>query len=74
MIPELVLDQDRNVRLSTLSTTYTRDIRDNTLDAHKGVNQSIQVDYNTPRLGSNIDSARLQIQQAYFKPVFSNMI
>jgi len=37
LVPELVLPQDRNVHLSTLSSTLIRDTRDKPLDAHKGI-------------------------------------
>jgi outer membrane protein assembly factor BamA len=37
LIPDLVPASDQHVRLSTFSASYTRDTRDNTLDAHKGI-------------------------------------
>ena len=40
-IPDLIPIEDRHVRLSTISTTYTRDTRDNSLDAHRGMYQSL---------------------------------
>ena len=36
LVPDLVLDQDRHLRLSTLSATLIRDTRDKPLDAHRG--------------------------------------
>ena len=36
IVPELVLDQDRHVLLSTFSGTFIRDTRDKPLDAHRG--------------------------------------
>jgi outer membrane protein insertion porin family len=74
IIPDLVPEADRNVRLSTLSATYTHDTRDNVLDAHKGMLQSVQLDYNTSKLGSSVDFARLQLQQTYFRKVFGETI
>src|SRR5262249_13155246 len=59
LTPELVLPEDRNVRLSTVSASYARDTRDNILDAHKGIYQSLEL-YLTPEaLGSNTNFGRL---------------
>ena len=74
VIPALVLPQDRNVRLSTLSGTFTRDTRDNTLDAHRGMNQSIQLDFNSSKLGSSVDFAKLQLQEAYYRQIPGKII
>src|SRR5665213_2843131 len=46
-IPALVLPEDRSVRLSTISTSFTRDTRDNILDAHRGILQSVELDFNS---------------------------
>ena len=45
-IPDLVRPEDQNVRLSSLSASFSRDSRDNPLDAHKGIYESFQVDMN----------------------------
>ena len=37
LVTELVLPQDQNIHLSTLSSTLIRDTRDKPLDAHRGV-------------------------------------
>lgn len=71
LIPSLVLAQDRNVRLSGFSATYARDTRDNILDAHKGIFQSLELDLYPSALGSNTNFGRLQGQIAYYKPVFN---
>ncbi len=73
-IPELVLPQDQHVRLSTLAANVTRDTRDNPLDAHKGVLQSIEVDFNTTKLGSSVNFAKLNTQVAYYKGIFHNIV
>jgi outer membrane protein insertion porin family len=73
-IPQLVLPQDQHVRLSTLAANITRDTRDNALDAHKGVLQSIEVDFNTTKLGSSVDFVKLITQVAYYKPIFHNIV
>lgn len=70
LTPELILPEDRNVRLSTLSASYARDTRDNIIDAHKGIYQSLELDLNPSALGSNTNFTRLLGQIAYYKPVF----
>lgn len=70
LTPSLVLPDDRNVRLSTLAVGYSRDTRDNILDAHKGIYQSIEADISPSALGSNTDFARVLGQIAYYKSVF----
>jgi outer membrane protein insertion porin family len=74
LIPQLVPAADQHVRLSTISNTYTRDTRDNLLDAHKGIYQSYQIDLNPSVLGSNVDFARLLAQTAYYKKIAANIV
>ena len=69
LIPELVPAQDQHVRLSTLSAIFTRDTRDNTLDAHKGIYESFQGDFNPSVLGSSVNFGRLLAQTAYYKKI-----
>ena len=66
-IPDLVQPQDENVRLSSLSASFSRDSRDNPLDAHKGIYESFQVDMNPGFLGSNTSFGRFMGQTAYYK-------
>lgn len=73
-IPELVLPQDRNVLLSTISTSLTRDTRDNVLDAHRGTLQSIELDLNSTKLGSSVNFGALTGQVAYYKRIPGNVI
>ena len=73
-IPELVPNADRHVRLSTMSASYTNDTRDNTLDAHKGMYQSLELDLNPSFLGSNVDFAKFLGQIAYYKKVPAKII
>lgn len=78
-IPDLVLPQDRNVRLSTLAANLTRDTRDNVLDAHKGMLRSVELDFSTTKLGSSVDFTKLISQLAYYKTgshdiVFANSL
>jgi outer membrane protein insertion porin family len=74
LIPELVSTADLHVRLSTLAANVTRDSRDNPLDEHKGLLQSIEVDFNTTKLGSSVDFTKLNGQFAYFKTISKNIV
>ncbi len=74
VIPDLVPPQDQHVRLSTLSANLTRDTRDNPLDEHKGVLQSLELNFNSSKLGSNVDFARLTGQAAYYKQGFHKIV
>lgn len=67
LIPSLVPAQDQHVRLSTISANITRDTRDNPLDEHKGTLQSLELDFNTTKLGSSVDFARLTGQAAFYR-------
>ena len=74
LIPDLVLPQDQHVRLSTIAANFTRDTRDNPLDAHKGMLQSVELDFNTTKLGSSVNFAKLIEQTAYYRPIFHNIV
>jgi outer membrane protein insertion porin family len=74
LIPQLVLPQDQHVRLSTVAANFTRDTRDNPLDAHKGMLQSVELDINPTRLGSSVNFVKLTEQTAYYRPVFHNIV
>ena len=78
-IPALVPTRDQHIRLSTVAANLTRDTRDNPMDEHKGVLESIEMDFNTTKLGSSVDFAKLTGQAAYYKQgihkiVFANSI
>lgn len=70
LVPDLVLPEDRNVRLSTLSASYARDTRDNVLDAHRGLYQSLELYLTPSALGSNTNFGKVLSQMAYYKTVF----
>ncbi len=72
--PDLVPESDRHVRLSTLSASFIRDTRDNLLDAHKGIYESFEMNFNPSFLGSSVDFVRLLGQTAYYKRVHGNVI
>jgi outer membrane protein assembly factor BamA len=69
LVPALVLPQDRNVRLSTLSTALIRDTRDKPLDAHKGSYSTINLGITPTAFGSSANFTRLFAQYATYKPV-----
>ncbi|MGZ4829655.1 MAG: POTRA domain-containing protein, partial [Candidatus Angelobacter sp.] len=71
-ITDLVLPEDQNVRLSSLSASFSRDSRDNPLDAHKGIYESFQVDLNPSFLGSSTSFGRFLGQTAYYKSITSD--
>lgn len=71
LVPQLVLDQDRNVHLSTFSGTLIRDTRDKPLDAHRGVFSTLDLAITPTALGSSANFAKLFGQYAYYKPIHS---
>ena len=73
-IQDLVPVEDRNVRLSGFGANLTRDTRDNVLDAHKGVLNSIEIDLNSTKLGSSVNFAKLTSQAAIYKQKFHNIV
>ena len=73
-IPALVLPADQHVRLSTLATNVTRDTRDNALDEHHGVLQSLELDFNTMKLGSSVNFAKIVGQAASYRTISHNMV
>jgi outer membrane protein assembly factor BamA len=72
VIPDLVLPEDQNVRLSSVSASFVRDSRDNALDAHKGIYESFQLDMNPSFLGSSTSFGRFLGQTAYYRSLTSN--
>jgi len=74
LIPDLVPLRDRSIRLSTLSANLTRDSRDNALDEHRGVLRSLQLDFNTTKLGSSVNFAKLTGQAAFYNEKFHHIV
>ncbi len=74
LIPDLVLPEDRQVHLSTLAAAYSRDTRDNPLDATKGTYQTVDFDINLRPIGSSVNFARLRAQASYYKKINSGII
>ncbi len=73
-IPALVPEADRNVRLSTVSSSFIRDTRDNPLDAHKGILENAEFDINASALGSSVNFVKLTGQAAYYKKIPDNIV
>jgi outer membrane protein insertion porin family len=78
LVPELVLPQDRHVKLSTVSSALIRDTRDKPLDAHHGSYGTLNLGITPTAFGSSANFARLFGQYAFYKPVhgmvFANSI
>ncbi len=78
LVPQLVLPEDRNVRLSYVSSTLIEDTRDKPLDAHRGIYSTVDFRLVPSALGSSADFTRLFSQYAFYKPVhgmvFANSI
>ena len=73
-IQDLVLPADQHVRLSTIAANLTRDTRDNPLNEHKGMLDSVELDLNATKLGSSVDFAKMNLQAAYYKQGFHNIV
>jgi outer membrane protein insertion porin family len=69
LIPDLVLQQDQHVRLSTVSAEYIHDTRDNPLDATHGVFQTLSLGITPTAFGSSANFIRLLGQSAFYLPV-----
>jgi len=74
LIPALVPTKDQHVRLSTISANVTRDSRDNPLDEHRGALDSLELDFNTSKLGSSVDFAKLTGQAAIYREKFHHIV
>ncbi len=71
LVPALVLPQDLNVHLSTVSTTYIQDTRDKPLDAHHGRFVTLNAGITPTKLGSSASFAKFFGQYAFYKPYHS---
>lgn len=69
LVPELVLESDRHVRLSYFSSTLIHDTRDKPLDSHSGFYQTVDVRIVPTTLGSSVNFSRMLGQVAYYKPL-----
>lgn len=71
LVPKLVLESDRHVRLSYFSSTLIHDTRDKPLDSHSGFYQTVDVRIVPTALGSSVNFSRMLAQVAYYKPLHS---
>lgn len=78
LVPDLVLAQDRSVRLSTFSGTLIHDTRDKPLDAHRGILGTIDLGITPTAIGSSANFAKLFGQLEQYQPfgpvVFANSV
>jgi outer membrane protein insertion porin family len=74
LIPDLVPPEDRTVRLSGFTATYSRDTRDNPLDAKKGIYETVEMDLIPTALGSTESFVRLRSQAAYYKDIHAGIV
>jgi len=74
VIPELVPKEDLHTRLSTLAAVWTHDTRDNPLDAHTGMYDSVELDVNPAFIGSNVNFGKLLAQAAAYKKVSGGIV
>jgi outer membrane protein insertion porin family len=63
------LEQDRNVRLSTLSATFIKDTRDKPLDAHRGVFSTLNLGITPTAFGSSANFGKFFGQYSYYRPM-----
>lgn len=73
LIPDLVLAEDRAVRLSTVSVSYLRDTRDKPLDAHRGIYQTLDFGITSTAFGASASFVRFLSQSAYYRPITNNL-
>jgi outer membrane protein insertion porin family len=73
LIPNLVLPEDRNVQLSTLSVSYIHDTRDKPLDAHHGVYQTLDFGVTPTALGASASFVKFLGQSAFYRPVTTHV-
>lgn len=69
LVPALVLPRDRNVKLSTISSSLIRDTRDKPLDASRGSYATVDLGITPTAFGSSANFARLFGQYAIYKSV-----
>jgi outer membrane protein assembly factor BamA len=73
LIPDLVLPEDQDIRLSTLSVSLLRDTRDKPLDAHRGIYQTLDFGITPTALGASANFAKFLGQSAYYRPITSHL-
>jgi outer membrane protein assembly factor BamA len=74
LVEGLVPEQDQHIHLSTFAANFTRDTRDNPLDEHSGVLDSLELDFDSTKLGSSVDFVKLTGQAAYYKQIIHRIV
>lgn len=74
LLAELVPPDNDHIKLSTLAANFTRDTRNNPLDARRGFFGTLELDFNSSALGSNVDFAKLIGQAAYYKEKIHHIV
>ncbi len=74
LVPDLVLPQDRSVRLSTFSGTIIKDTRDKPLDAHRGLFQTSDLGITSKAIGASANFARYLGQLAYYREIGGGIV
>ena len=69
LVPELVLPEDRSVRLSTVAGTIIHDTRDKPLDPHRSRYETLDLGITPSAFGSNVNFSKLVGQYAYYRPM-----
>ncbi len=74
LLAELVPPQDQHIKLSTFAGNFTRDTRDNPIDARRGFLGTLELNFNSSALGSNVDFTKLTAQAAFYKEKFHHIV
>ncbi|PYX61472.1 MAG: hypothetical protein DMG73_03520, partial [Acidobacteria bacterium] len=74
LVPELVLPEDRSVRLSTFSGSIIKDTRDKPLDAHRGLYQTSDIAITGNAIGASTNFAKYLGQVAYYRGVGGRIV
>jgi outer membrane protein assembly factor BamA len=74
LIQNFIPPEDTNVRSSMVSASFIRDTRDNPLDAHRGLFQTLDLGISPKLFGSTDNFARFFGQTAYYRRVAPWMV
>ena len=74
LVPDLVLEPDQHVRLSTVSAILVRDTRDKPLDAHRGSFSTVDFAVTPTAFGSSANFTKVFGQYAFYQPFHSMVL
>lgn len=74
LLAQLVPADNDHIKLSMLSGQFTLDTRDDPLNAHHGVFDTAEIDFDSSKLGSNVDYAKFTGQAAYYKEKLHHIV